>query len=229
MHRPRSVAFTVTGGVAAGTLPVSGFTLVDARGAAPDPDLGPIEDGATVDVGPADGQVSIRADLAYSSGIGSVRLELTGPVSVTRVEQAAPFSLFGNDRRGDYYAGRLPDGAYTITATPYSGRDGQGEALPGLTVAFTVTGLTPPAITGFTLIDASGDAAVSELGPVPDGGTVDVSPRGRPGRHPRRGDRVGGQRSAHPLGSAVAAAADGRYALSRCSEWTTGAATGPAG
>ena len=93
--------------MAAGTLPVSGFTLVDARGAAPDPDLGPIEDGATVDVGPADGQVSIRADLAYSSGIGSVRLELTGPVSVTRVEQAAPFSLFGNDRRGDYYAGRL--------------------------------------------------------------------------------------------------------------------------
>ena len=89
--------------------PVTGFTLVDAGGA-PDPDLGPIADGATVDVGPADGQVSIRADLADSTAVGSVRMALTGPVSVTRVEntEGFPISLFADDGRADYRAGWLP-------------------------------------------------------------------------------------------------------------------------
>ena len=88
-NRPRSVAFTVTGGRAADASLVTGFTLVDARGGAPDPDLGPIADGATVDVSAVDGQVNIRADVVNAELVRSVRLELTGPVSASRLEDGA--------------------------------------------------------------------------------------------------------------------------------------------
>ena len=125
--------------------------------------------------------MSIRADLAYSTGIGSVRLELTGPVSVTRVENTdgLPVSLFGDDGGGgDYNGGWLPDGAYTLTATPYSGQSGRGDAFPGLMVTFTVTGSIDPdasPVTGFTLVDARDRAPDPDLGPIADGATVDVA------------------------------------------------------
>ena len=43
---------------------------------------------------------------------------------MTRTEraesQSVPVSLFGDDGGGDYNAGWLADGAYTLKATPYS-------------------------------------------------------------------------------------------------------------
>ena len=99
------MSFTLAGDP--GEWPVTGFTLVDARGGAPDPDLGPIADGATVDVSAVGGEINIRADVD-SDLIGRVRLELAGPMSVTRTEHdPAPFALFGDDLAGDYHAGRL--------------------------------------------------------------------------------------------------------------------------
>ena len=178
-RRAHEVSFTLAGGIDPGEPPVTGFTLVDARGGAPDPDLGPIEDSGTVDVGPAGGQVSIRADLAYFTGIGSVRVELTGPVSVTRVEHTDDFlvSLFGDDGGGDYEAGWLPDGAYTLTATPFTGQRAKGHAFPGLTVSFTVTGFDASVskVAGFTLVDARGGAPDPDVGPIADGATLDLS------------------------------------------------------
>ena len=123
--------------------PVTGFTLVDARGRAPDPDLQAIEDGDTV----TGGYVSIRADVGDATGIGSVRLELTGPVSVTRVDQGpAPFTLYGDNGRGDYRARWLVDGAYTITATPYSEQGAQAGPFRGRCDASVLRhGLSPEA------------------------------------------------------------------------------------
>ena len=174
-----AVTFTVTGSPAAHPPPVTGFTLVDARGGAPDPDLGPIRDGDTVDVGPAEGLVTIRADVVSDKRVGSVMLKLSGPGSVvTRAENSpGPFALFGDDLAGDYYTHWLPNGAYTLTATPYSGRDARGQAFPGLTVAFTVTGglaADAPVVTGFTLVDARGGPPDPDLGPIVDGASVDI-------------------------------------------------------
>ena len=47
--------------------PVTGFTLVDARGDPPDPDIGLIEDGATLDLSGVGGRVNVRAELAASA------------------------------------------------------------------------------------------------------------------------------------------------------------------
>ena len=154
--------------------PVTGFTLVDARGRAPDPDLQAIEDGDTV----TGGYVSIRADVGDATGIGSVRLELTGPVSVTRVDQGpAPFTLYGDNGRGDYRARWLVDGAYTITATPYSEQGAQGDAFAALTVSFTVTGYDASAskVSGLMLVDARGGPPDPDIGLIEDGATLDVS------------------------------------------------------
>ncbi|MCY3810776.1 MAG: DUF1080 domain-containing protein, partial [Gammaproteobacteria bacterium] len=115
---PTTVTFTVTGSFEAGTAFVTGFTLVDARDGLPDPDLGALADGATVNLSRTGGLASVRAEMPRRSPVAAVRLALNGPRTVDRIAPArAPVSLFG-DSGGDYVAGAFPDGAYTLTARP---------------------------------------------------------------------------------------------------------------
>ena len=121
--------------------PVAGFTLVDAEGGPPDPDLQVIEDGSVLDLSAVPGVVNIRADvIADAPEIGSVRVELAGQKSARRLENRPAYALFGDEPGGDYRGELLPDGHYTVTATPYEGKEGGGDAYPGLAVRFTVTG-----------------------------------------------------------------------------------------
>ena len=121
--------------------PVAGFTLVDAEGGPPDPDLQVIEDGSVLDLSAVPGVVNIRADvIADAPEIGSVRVELAGQKSARRLENRPAYALFGDEPEGDYRGELLPDGHYTVTATAYEGKEGGGDAYPGLAVRFTVTG-----------------------------------------------------------------------------------------
>ena len=105
-----------------------------------------IADGAAVDVSAVDGQVNIRADVVNSERVRSMRLELTGPVSASRLENGpAPYALFGDSGRGDYYAERLAAGAYRLQATPYGGRDGGGAVRRAHEVSFTIPYVPPTA------------------------------------------------------------------------------------
>ena len=64
-----------------------------------------------------------------------MRLELSGPTSASRMEDLAPYELFGGaDGAGQVLAA----GSYTLTATPYTESGGNGSARPALTIAFTV-------------------------------------------------------------------------------------------
>ena len=148
---------------------------MDSAGGPPDPDLVAITDAATLDLGRyATDEFNIRADLAAVPPIRSMRLELSGPVDRERLEDApAPYTLWG-ENDGDYGSTRLLNGDYTITATPYTGRDGSGDVLPALEIDFTVTGSRSP-VTGFTLIHAAGAAPDPDVGPIVDGGSIDVS------------------------------------------------------
>ena len=156
---------------------ITGFTLVDAGGGAPDPDIQAIGDGAELDLSTAD-WISIRANVESGSSIGSVRLVLTGPKSATRTENTSPFALRGDDGHGDYFGIELPNGDYRITATPYPGRNAGGPAGTSRTAAFSVTGSSDAdsrVVTGFTLVDAAGGAPDQDIQEIGDGAELDLS------------------------------------------------------
>ena len=166
-----SVAFNVTGGFT----PVTGFALLDAADGVTRPELGTLGEGATLDLSStATGAVDIRAEAAAEpTGTGSVVLELRGPRNVRRtVDTGAPWRLFGAG------GGALPNGTYTLTATPYTRPGGRGDALNATTVTFTVTGSFEAGaapVTGFTLVDARGGLPDPDLGALADGARVDLS------------------------------------------------------
>lgn len=64
---------------------------------------------------------------------GSMSFEIQGPISQTRVDNEAPFTLFETD-----YNPRFPEGKYTVTATPYGENNLQGNAGEALSISFTV-------------------------------------------------------------------------------------------
>ena len=158
------------------TSPITGFTLVDAKGGPPDPDVQTIEDGSILDLAWAGGVFNIRADVIDDPpDIGSVRLELTGPKFVRRLEDSgSAYTLFGEGRGNNYRGEMLPNGDYTITATAYEESGGGGNAYLAREVQFTVTGGLAPTVSpvvGFTLVDAEGglpdlDIAMIEEGSV---------------------------------------------------------------
>ena len=111
--------------------PVTGFTLVNARGPRA-ADIGTIGDGATLDLSSFDkgyGDFAIRAEVGDASAVGSVRLELSGPISASRTEDAPPpFTLYGDREQPQsngttvvmYNGYVLPDGDYRLRAVaPY--------------------------------------------------------------------------------------------------------------
>ncbi|MCB0839145.1 MAG: T9SS type A sorting domain-containing protein [Bacteroidetes bacterium] len=97
------------------------FTLVDAVS---DQDIGPLNDGDVIDLATlATNQLNVRANLE-GPGVESIRFSFQN-VAKYRVENFAPYALEGDDN-GDYNALVFTPGTYTISATPYDGRNGKG-------------------------------------------------------------------------------------------------------
>jgi len=72
-----------------------------------------------------------------ASPIGSVRLEVDGVES--RLENAEPFALFGDNARGNLWGGRKwKDGSYSVTITAYEGKNGSGDILEEVEFDFAV-------------------------------------------------------------------------------------------
>ncbi|WP_175574457.1 Ig-like domain-containing protein, partial [Algoriphagus marinus] len=84
----------------------------------------------------SDKKVNIRAN-TNPSVVGSVYFTLSGQVNLTRLENAAPYALYG-DNNGVYFGMDLPVGAYTLTAVTYSGSNRGGEQGPIRTITFSV-------------------------------------------------------------------------------------------
>lgn len=62
--------------------------------------------------------------------VGSIKLSYDG---ATRMENGAPYSLFG-DNNGDYKVANFTNGNHTLSATPYSGSNGSGTTGNSLTI-----------------------------------------------------------------------------------------------
>ncbi|MDG1277467.1 MAG: Ig-like domain-containing protein [Algoriphagus sp.] len=81
-------------------------------------------------------KVNIRAN-TNPSVVGSVYFTLTGPVNLTRLENAAPYALNG-DNNGVYFGMDLPVGTYDLTAVTYSGSNRGGTKGPIRTITFSI-------------------------------------------------------------------------------------------
>ena len=147
-----------TGEVDSEAGPLTGFTLVDAA----DPDQavlwkhqtdgGTLEDddtwkewtdGGTLTLGdPDNGNYGITVETESGKRIASVRLELTGDEkSVDRTDDAAPYSLFGDEGEDALHGEGLPAGSYTLKARAYTEDD---EILGTLEISFSVVAVTKP-------------------------------------------------------------------------------------
>ena len=122
--------------------PLTGFTLVDASDQTV---LATLTGGAIVELADLEnGSYAIRADLAHGESVGSMKLELTGTKTVTKTENLAPYSLYGDNGEDALRGEALPEGSYTLSATAYSDSNLGGDELGTLEVSFIVTQATPP-------------------------------------------------------------------------------------
>jgi hypothetical protein len=99
-----------------------------------DLDIGPLADGATLDLAALPTRnLSVRAEVSGSAG--SVVFALDG--KNVRSENAAPYTIAG-DSNGDYSPWTPPTGQHTLGATPYSSSSGGGTAGIALSVNLTI-------------------------------------------------------------------------------------------
>ena len=86
----------------------------------------------------------------------------TGDTIVSAVDNDFPYSIFGEED-GQLNGDELVDGMYELTVTPYSDEDAGGAPGPMSSLQFEITGNMASAdsarITGFSLVDLSGDVA----------------------------------------------------------------------
>jgi len=109
---------------------VLSFTLVNG---VTDADLFGLQNGSNIANGTG---VNIRAN-TDPGVVGSVVFALSGAATRNWTESVIPYALYA-DSSGDYNAVNLPNGSYTLTATPYENASGQGGAGIPLTINFTV-------------------------------------------------------------------------------------------
>ncbi|MFW5748225.1 MAG: alpha-amylase family glycosyl hydrolase [Chloroflexota bacterium] len=152
---------------------VTSFTLVDADTDTPIPGFDPIPADAIIDLNVTP-EVNIRANTT-GDAISSVIFSLNGEQA--RTESRAPYYLAG-DNNGDAYAWNAPLGTHTLTATPYVRTDSGNEAGTAFTLNFSVvmgTSSDPDdtAVTGFTLVEASGSYA--DIRALTDNDTITIT------------------------------------------------------
>lgn len=141
------------------------FVLVNAD---TDQDITMIEEGASYNfVSLGTSNLGIRVE-TIPNKVGSLSLELTGPLGFRKTENIAPYALFGNNG-ADIFGRQFLLGEYTLTATPFSKINGQG--IPGNSQSISFQIVSPPEITGFTLINADTDQTLQSL---EEGAEVDL-------------------------------------------------------
>ncbi len=120
-----------------------------------------IREGQSINLDELDSrELAIRA-VTDPNPVGSVELMLSGEKVVNRLENGAPYTLFGDGPGGDFFGEIFCAGEYTITATPYPDRRRGGEAGIALTRNFTLTG--SPQVEALVLVNAETNEDIVNL------------------------------------------------------------------
>jgi len=153
---------------------VTSFTLVNA---ATDLDIGPLLNGAVIDLAVTP-QINIRANVCQESNIESVKFFLNG--NAYHTENLLFYTIAG-DNNGNYLPWNIQPGVYTIRATPYTGNGGTGTAGIYHEITITIINSTLPCLStdrkvvSFTLVSASSDA---DIGPLLNGAVINLAVTG---------------------------------------------------
>ncbi|GAB5472079.1 MAG: hypothetical protein Mars2KO_01780 [Maribacter sp.] len=101
---------------------VTSFTLINAN---TNEDILEISEDVEINLSEYPGVAfNIRANTLNE--VNSVRLKLTGALTKTMTESAAPYALYGDFPVGDYEGQVFPEGSYTILGVPFSEVSGGG-------------------------------------------------------------------------------------------------------
>ncbi|EAR01118.1 putative secreted protein [Maribacter sp. HTCC2170] len=119
------------GGIPSGV--VTSLTLINATS---DQDITTINDGDVLSM--QDLPTNLLSIRANAIDVGSIQFELSGALTTSNVENAAPYSLYG-DVAGDYIEQVFVVGNYTLTATPFTGPNLTGTQGPDFTINFEIT------------------------------------------------------------------------------------------
>jgi hypothetical protein len=130
---------------------VTTLMLIDAD---TDSEIGPLQDGSTIDLAVVGANLNIRADTSPNP-VGSVRFSLND-VADYATQTNPPYAM-GGDALTDFWPWTPPLGTLTVTATPYTAAGGTGTAGTAKTVTFTVINSQ---ITGDPVAHAGEDKAI---------------------------------------------------------------------
>jgi hypothetical protein len=130
---------------------VTTLMLIDAD---TDSEIGPIQNGSTIDLAVVGANLNIRADTSPNP-VGSVRFSLND-VADYATQTNPPYAM-GGDALTDFWPWTPPLGTLTVTATPYTGAGATGTTGTPKTVTFTVINSQ---MTGDPVAHAGEDKAV---------------------------------------------------------------------
>ena len=127
---------------------VAAFTLIDAKitgdpTGSPIPGFDPITYGATIDLGTVGVYLSMRANPPPVATVGSIAFALDA--TFTHTAGTMPYSLCGDDGKGNFVPCVLPVGKHTLTATMYPQANLGGAPYQ------------PPTVFEFTVVDSALD------------------------------------------------------------------------
>ena len=148
---------------------VVSLTLIDAFS---NTEIGLLNDGDLIELDDfIENSFSVVANVG-DVNVGSVVFDLNKTKGY-KTENIAPFALNGDFSDGtNFYPVEFPIGINTITATPYSGRNGTGEKGTSLTISFEVIRTTTFEIVSFTLINTDTNV---EIGTLNEGDVINLN------------------------------------------------------
>lgn len=131
---------------------VQSFTLINADTDQPVQGYDPIPSGITLNLATLPTKnLNLRAN-TNPSVIGSVRFVYGG---VTKTETVAPYAMAG-DTTGNYNAWVLAVGAFSVTATGFSGANASGTAGAPLTLSLNIVNVSPTTSYSVSVANGSG-------------------------------------------------------------------------
>ncbi|MDX2306037.1 MAG: S8 family serine peptidase [Microscillaceae bacterium] len=143
-----------------GPLEVSRINLIDAD---TDQIIQEINDGDIIQI-PNLSQRKLTIQVTTNPAlVGSINLALKGPITQTKAENLAPYSLFGDTNGPDYTGVVFPLGQYQFTGSPYAAKNLGGFKGTEKTVNFEIKEAQLITVAKLTLIDADNDREITVL------------------------------------------------------------------